>query len=185
MSKTGFSQEEVKLGVDTLGKYHILSGDAENYLELDEVFVFSPRKFKNKRQRRRYDRLTMYIKKVLPYAKLAGKEINRINIELEKISGEKERKNFIKASEKQLFKQFEKELVKLTYSQGRLLIKLIDRETNNTAYYLIKEFRGSFSAFFWQGIARMFGSNLKSEYDAEGDDRNIEQIIFLIEAGLI
>ena len=93
------------------------------------------------------------------------------------------RDKYIKESEKKLFDEFEKPLKHLTITQGRILIKLIDRETGNTSYQLIKTLKGNFSAFLWQGIARLFGSSLKSEYDAEGDDKAIEAIVNAIDAG--
>lgn len=81
--------------------------------------------------------------------------------------------------------KFEKDLKKLTFNQGTILIKLVDRETGTTSYNLVKELRGSFQAFFWQSLARLFGSTLKSEYDAEGDDAAIESIVRSIEKGEI
>ena len=84
-----------------------------------------------------------------------------------------------------MFRRYEKELRALTISQGRILLKLVDREINNTAFNLIQEYRGDFSAYFWQGVARIFGDNLKSEYDPDEEDMYIEEIVQLIEAGLI
>jgi hypothetical protein len=144
-----------------------------------------PYKFKNKRQRQRYSKLVRNIKITLPYARKAGKTINEINSELAYISKEKERKAYLKRREKELFEEFETPLKKLTFSQGKLLIKLINRETGDTTYQLIKEYKGGVTAFFWQGIARLFGSNLKSEFDKDGDDRMIEHIIMLIDNGMI
>jgi hypothetical protein len=99
------------------------------------------------------------------------------------IEKDNERKKYLAHYEKEIFKRYEPELRKLTINQGRLLLKLIDRECNSTSYDLIKSYRGSVSAFFWQGIARIFGSNLKSEYDASGNDRIVERVILLVEAG--
>jgi hypothetical protein len=87
--------------------------------------------------------------------------------------------------ENELMEEFSDELKSLTITQGRLLIKLIDRETGNTSYELLRELRGSFSAFFWQTVARLFGSNLKTTFDAEGEDKLIDQIVVLIENGQI
>ena len=118
-----------------------------------------------------------------PYAKLAAVQLKFINDSIAHIVNEKERKRFVKATEKDLKEQFEKDLKKLTVTQGRILIKLVDRETGSTSYSLVKELRGSLQAFFWQGLARLFGSNLKSEYDGVGTDAQIEQIIEQIERG--
>ena len=95
----------------------------------------------------------------------------------------KKRKEFINEAEKELRNQFEDELKGLTITQGRILIKLIDRETGETSYELVKELKGSFSAVLWQTVARIFGSNLKSEFDPEGEDKLINEIVMLIEAG--
>jgi len=84
-----------------------------------------------------------------------------------------------------MFAKYEDDLKKLTMTQGRILLKLVDREIGNTSYNLVKEYRGSISAAFWQGIARLFGSNMKAEYDPKGEDAEIEEIVQLIEAGII
>ena len=131
-------------------------------------------------QKKKYSRLVRNIKKTLPYARSASQKLKEINTQLEKLQTEKERKAYMKKAEKDLFDEFEEPLKNLTFSQGRLLIRLIDRETGDTTFNLIKEYKGGFSAFFWQSVAIMFGSNLKSEYDLEGDDKMIEYIIVLI-----
>lgn len=104
---------------------------------------------------------------------------------LRTIESKVKRKKYIKKVEKQLMAEFEGELKKLTIKQGIILIKLIDRETGNTSYDLVKELRGSFSAFLWQSLARLFGSNLKLQYDPNGRDAMIEEIVQLIENGQI
>ncbi len=184
-SISGYSQANVKFWKDSLDKVHILVGDSMPMINLEEVLVFPPRVFKNKRQRLRYSRLVRNVRIVLSYASIAGKEIKEIDTALGGISDKKGRKKYIKVAEKRLFGEFEGELKDLTFTQGRLLIKLIDRETGDTTYALVKELKGKFSAFIWQGVARVFGSNLKSEYDASGEDRAIEEIILLIQAGLL
>ena len=98
-----------------------------------------------------------------------------------------ERKNHVGLPlySKKLQSEFEGELKKLTIKQGIILVKLIDRETGNTSYELVKQLRGSFSAFLWQSLARLFGSNLKLEYDPYGEDKLIEEIVVMIEQGVI
>jgi hypothetical protein len=96
---------------------------------------------------------------------------------------DKERREYLKKVEKDVFAEYEGDIRDMTITQGRLLIKLIDRETQNTSYVLIKDYRGKFAAAFWQGIARLFGTNLKEEYDPNGEDSLIESIIIEIEAG--
>ena len=161
----------------------VIGKDTLPHIYLREVIIIPPRKFKNKKQARRYWKLVYNLKKVIPYAKLANAKLTEINNHLPTLQTEKERKLYIKQAEKMLKNEFEDELKKLTISQGRLLIKLVDRETGETTYQLVKELKGSFSAFLWQSLARLFGSNLKSEYDVEGEDKMIEEIIILIENG--
>jgi integrase len=134
---------------------------------------------------RRYERLIYNIKKVYPYAKVVRLRLERVNEELKNIPDEKDRKNYIKSIEKDVFAEYEDDIRQMTITQGRLLIKLIDRETQNTSYDLIREYRGKIAAGFWQGIARIFGTNLKEHYDADGEDLLIELIINEIDLGRI
>lgn len=162
------------IGVDTLP--HIL---------LDEITVVPPWNFRSERERRSYGRLLVNIKKTLPYARIAGVKLQAINDSLMHIKGDKARRQYLRAAEKDLFTEFEAPLRKLTFSQGRMLIRLLDRETGSTSYHLIKEYKGGVPAFFWQGIARLFGANLKDEYDPEKEDRMVEHIITLIDNGVL
>jgi hypothetical protein len=109
--------------------------------------------------------------------------LSKVNEELSNIKSDKERKDYLKKVEKDVFANYEGDIRDMTITQGRLLIKLIDRETQNTSYVLIKDYRGKLAAAFWQGIARIFGSNLKEEYDPYGEDSLIETIIQEIDAG--
>ncbi|MFT5336248.1 MAG: hypothetical protein ACI9YL_000242 [Luteibaculaceae bacterium] len=137
-----------------------------------------------RRYQKKYNRLSRYIQKVYPYAQLAGEIINEYEVILDTISNERARKHMMQVAEDDLKREFEDELKSFTFSQGRILIKLIDRQTGKTTYELIQNMRGNFSAFMWQGVARIFGSNLKSEYDPE-EDFIIEQVILQIDKGLI
>lgn len=150
---------------------------------LRDIYVFPKIKFNSKKQEQFYWRTVRDVKKALPYAKIVSTELFRVNTLLGDIKNENQRKKYLAQYEKDIFKKYEPELRKLTINQGRLLLKLIDRECNSTSYDLIKSYRGSVSAFFWQGVARIFGSNLKSEYDASGNDRIVERVILLVEAG--
>lgn len=163
----------------------VINGDTIPHVVLAEVKVVPDWEYKNKRERRKYNRFVRNIKVALPYARVAAHKLERINARLARIENEKERKEYLKEAEKELFEEFEKPLRKLTFSQGRMLIKLIDRETGNTSYDLIKEYKGGFSAFFWQSVARLFGSNLKDEYHGDREDRMIEHIIILIDNGML
>ena len=177
--------QELADSINLILKHRIVEQDTIPHVNLKEVAIIPPYKFKNKRHKRRYGKLVRNVKKVLPYARSAGSKVNAINQHLATLTNEKEKKAYLKKAEKELFDEFEKPLRKLTFSQGRLLIKLINRETGDTTYDLIKHFKGGFSAVFWQGIARLFGSNLKSEYHKDGDDQMIEHIIMLIDQGII
>jgi hypothetical protein len=134
---------------------------------------------------RAYNKLKRDVKKAYPYAKLAAAKFDEMEQKMNTIKNKRERKKYVKETEQQLKDQFTEELKNLTVNQGRILLKLIDRETGNTSYDVIKTMRGSFNAFIWQGFARFFGSNLKDEYDPEGEDETIEGIILGIETGEI
>lgn len=167
-------------GVYTPNGYEITpEGDTVAVIDLAPVYVF-----RRPIDMRRYARLVANVKKVYPIAR----EANRRLLEVESRMGSLDRKRqhaYIRQVEQELKKEYTPILKKMTFSQGKILIKLIDRETDRTSYALVKELRGNFSAFFWQGIARIFGANLKDTYDKDGEDKIIEQIIVLYEAGLI
>ena len=123
------------------------------------------------------------VKKAYPWAKLAGEKLAQVEEHMIALETEKEQREYMKVVEKELLKDYKEDLKKLTITQGRILIKLVDRETGDTSYELVRELRGKISAVFWQALARLFGSNLKSEYDPDGEDRLIEEIVILIENG--
>ena len=114
---------------------------------------------------------------------MANDALAKINDKMDSIDSKRVAKRYIKQVDKELQKKYGPELKKLTITQGRLLIKLIDRQTSSTSYELVKELRGSFSAFMWQSLARLFGENLKEKYDAEEEDKMIEHIVLRIENG--
>ena len=166
--------------------YKIENGDTVFYVHLREIVVRAPRKFKNAAEERQFWRLVYNVKKTYPYAKLAGKKLHELNEQYLQINSEKERKVYSKKVEDDLKAEFEGELRKLTVTQGRILLRLVDRETGNTTFEILKDFRGSLSAVFWQTVARVFGSNLKTRYDpSSGEDKTIEQIIMQSEEGSI
>ena len=126
---------------------------------------------------RRYSRLERRVLKVWPYAEFAGLAMDSLESELAAIESPKARKTLIERKEEALKARFEGELRKLTVREGVILIRLIDRQANRTTYGVVKELKGRLSAFMWQGLARLFGHDLKSEYDPDGDDAAIEHII--------
>ena len=152
-------------------------------VEIKEVTVYAHPQFPKKSDFRKYERLVYNLKKVYPYALLVRNRLSRVNADISKFDNEKDRKEYLKNVEKDVFAQYEGDIRDMTITQGRLLIKLIDRETQNTSYTLIKDYRGKLAAAFWQGIARIFGTNLKEEYDPIGEDALIESIILEIDAG--
>ena len=156
------------------------NGDTLAVIMLDPAVVSDNKRW-NKTYRKRFNKLEPKVIKVYPYAKAAGDLMKQYNAELLQIDSERERKAFIKKAEEEMKNEFEGDLRSMTVSEGVILIKLIDRETGDTSYELIQELKGSFSAFMWQTLARIFGHNLKDLYDADGDDIIIEAIVQRIE----
>ncbi|MDR0414780.1 MAG: DUF4294 domain-containing protein [Prevotellaceae bacterium] len=175
----------------TLAYIHIdENGDTLPHVRLKPVYCFAKPKFKNARQERRYykeyARMVYNMKKVYPYAQLAKQKLAEMDAEFLLLKNDsKAKKAYIKRMEKELFREFEQPLRKLTISQGRMLIKLVDRETGRTGYQIVKELKGGFSAFFWQSVAALFDSSLKTQFDAEGQDKLLEQLIILYENDLL
>ncbi len=163
----------------------IIDGDTVALIDIKPVVIFPPIKVETRRELVRYDRLVHNVKKVYPYAKLAGQKLLAYKTILDTIPTERARKLFIKKVEKELENQFGDEIKDLSFSQGKILIKLIYRETGNSTFDIVKELRGGFTAFIWQTLARIFGYNLKTNYDPGGSDQAIEQIVLMIEAGAI
>lgn len=163
----------------------IEGADTIPMIELPELTVFDRRDLDYLYLKRKYKRLIRNVKKAYPYSKIAGGKLKELDEQLAAIEDVKDQREHIRRAEEEIMGQFEKEIRKLTVTQGIILVKLIDRETGRTSYLVIKELKGSITAFFWQGIARIFGNNLKAEYDPEGDDKVIEDIVRGIEAGFI
>jgi len=164
----------------------VTKGDTIVLGYLNPVYItenWNPRR--KKRYTRKYLKLIRDVKKAYPYAKLVGAKLKLYEDELAAIEKKRGKRKFLDKVEKELREEYEGDLRRLTITQGIILIKLVDRETGDTSYELVKQFRGSFSAFFWQSIARLFGHNLKLNYDAMGDDYLIEEVVQLIEKGKI
>ncbi|MEW6469966.1 MAG: DUF4294 domain-containing protein, partial [Bacteroidota bacterium] len=179
-----FSQKEPGKKITVWGV--IEGADTIPISTLPDIHVYAPITFKNKQQQEKYGKLVKNVKKAYPYAVLAGIKIREYDAKLATLKTEVERKAYMKKAEKELMDQFEKDIKQLTMSQGRILIRLIDRETGTTSYELLKELRGSFSAFMWQAVASLWGNNLKTEYDpTQGEDKLIEGIIHRIQNGTI
>ena len=154
-------------------------------IEIKEVYIVGRAQSARKFPYARYQRLIYNLKKVYPYALIVRMRLYEVNMELSNITDEKERKKYLRGIEKEVFGEYEDDIRDMTLTQGKLLIKLIDRETQNTSYELIQQYRGSFSASFWQFIARIFGTDLKAEYDPLGEDALMERIVQEIEMGML
>jgi hypothetical protein len=163
----------------------VYQGDTIPYVNLPNVYIFKPLVFKNKKQQVAYTKLVRDVKKVLPLSK----EINRAIIEtyeyMMTLPPGKPREQHIKKVEKGLKEQYMPVMKKLTFSQGKLLIKLVDRQTNQTSYDIVKAFLGSFRAGFYQAFASLFGASLKKEYNPEKEDQLTERVVLLVENGQI
>jgi len=163
----------------------VVDGDTFPHVKLHKIVIYPQRTFQNARQRRKYNRLMFNVKKVYPYAILIGNYYSEVVDALQYIEGKRDQKKYIKTREKELKDQYEETLTNLTITQGRLLIKLVDRETDHTTFEVIQDLKGNVTAYFWQSLAVVFGSTLKSDYDAETEDQYIEEIIAMIENGQI
>ena len=161
----------------------IQNGDTLYMAWLHEVWVYPPMKFKNKKQEKFYWRTVRDVKKCLPYAKMISKDMEYADAELAKIPDKKEQKKWWRKFEKQLFKKYEKDFRGMYASQGRMLMILLDRETDRTSYELIKQYKSKAAANWWQFIAKLFRNDLKEEYDATDKDKITERVINLVEAG--
>lgn len=161
----------------------IYKGDTIPSITLPDVYIFKPLKFRNDKERKEYYRLVYNVKKTFPISQ----EINRTIIEtyeyLETLPNEKIRQKHIKRVEKGLKEQYTARMKKLSFAQGKLLIKLVDRQSNQTSYELVKAFMGPFKAGLYQTFAGLFGASLKKQYDPEGDDRMIERIVLQVQNG--
>jgi len=158
-------------------------GDSIQYMEMYNVYVYPELVFKNEKQKQSYLRLVKNVKTVLPIAK----EVNQILMEtaeyLDRLPTKEEKEAHIKMVEKGIMKQYKPRMKKLTYSQGKLLIKLIDRECNSPAYDLVKAFLGPIRSGFYQAFAWVYGASLKKEYDPDGTDKLTERVVLMVESG--
>lgn len=154
-------------------------------IPLREVVVFPEMKFKNERERRNYTKLVRDVKRTYPYAQLIYETLIETYEYMETLPDDEAKQKHLKLMEKDLFKQYKPELKKLTFSQGKLLLKLINRQCNQSSYNLLKAYLGSFRAGFWNIFASLFGASLKTTYDPKGEDATTERVVVLVERGLI
>ena len=189
LSMTCSAQEE-KVDIDSpafvptvkVGKV-FEGGDSIQYMEMNNVYVFPPVTFSSKKQANAYMRLVKNVKTVLPIAKEANMIMMETAEYLETLPDKRAKEAHMKRVEQSIMKEYKPRMKKLTYSQGKLLIKLIYRESNSSSYELIQAFLGPVRAGFYQAFAWAFGASLKKDYDAEGVDRLTERVVLMVEAG--
>ena len=160
----------------------LVDGDSIQYMELSSVYVYPELTFKSKRQQQAYTRLVKNVKKVLPIAKQA-RQIIIETAEFTETLPPEERKEHLKRVEQAVVKEYKPQMKKLTFSQGKLLIKLVDRECHSTAYEAMQAFIGPVRSGMWQAFAWMFGASLKKGYDPDGTDKLTERVVLMVEAG--
>lgn len=176
------AQEKTNIG-GYLVPMCLYEGDTIPCGQIPTVYIFKPLKFKNKREQMEYYKLVRNVKKVYPIAREINKTIIETYEYLQTLPNEKARQRHIKRVEKGLKEQYTPRMKKLSFAQGKLLIKLVDRQSNQTSYELVKAFMGPFKAGFYQTFAALFGASLKKEYDPEGEDRLTERVVLLVENG--
>jgi hypothetical protein len=163
----------------------IIGGDTVPYVDLKTVVVFPQMDIKTWSDLVGYERLVFNVKKVYPYAKLAAVKLKEYEHTLDSIPTQREKRKFLKAAEKDLESRFGPEIKDLNFTQGKILLKLVYRQTGNSTFALVKELRGSFNAFVYQTVARIFGYDLRAPYDPTGSDMAIEHIVQMIDDGTL
>ncbi len=155
-------------------------GDSIPHIYVKPVYVYA-----QGIDTRKWRKLVAAVKAVYPIAQLAREKMQEMEDELSRLETKREQKEYIAGLYEEIKAEYTPILKKMTRTQGRVLLKLIDRETEYTAYEILKEFRGGFVASFWQTVGKLFGHDLKDDYDKMGEDRMIEQIVVYYEAGLL
>ena len=163
----------------------VLNGDTVACMHLMDFIKYSPLRFVNNKQREQYNKLIRDVKKTLPYAKEIALIITETYEYMETLPDDKTRQKHLEKMEKYLYNQYKPKMSKLTRSQGQLLMKLVDRETNSSSYHIIDAFMGSFKAWSYNVFASLFGNSLKKRFDPYGEDRLTERVCVLVEQGVI
>lgn len=165
--------------------YEVLDNDTVPFFGIRQVLIFPEHKFKSRKQYREYQRMIRNLKIVYPYALQAKVILEQLDSAYASTNSLMAQRKYSYNMEKKLERQFEQQIRNLTYSQGHMLIKLINRETGLTSYDIIKRFRGTLSAGLWQGVARIFSSDLKSTFAPKEEDKILEELVLLYENGLL
>lgn len=161
-----------------------MTGDTIPIIQLHNIYCLSRKRFTSAKHEQSYWRMVRDVKKTLPIAKDARRLLAESIVDTENMN-EKESKEYYKSLEKKLMAQYKPRLKKLTYRQGKLLVRLIDRECDKQSYTLIRDFLGKRRAFFWNMFGKMFGISLKAKWDPDGKDKELEDICILVEQGLV
>ena len=190
VAKTEPVSEEPKLKVKGYkGWYKMVDeyGDTVRMIEIYDVFVYPPMEFKNKKEEEFYWRTVRDVRKTLPYAQMASKALLETFEYIQTIPDEKERERHLKALEKEMVAQYKPVLMSFTTGQGKILLKLITRETDQSSFNIIKAFLGTFRAGFWQAVGRLFGMNMRGDFNPakSKEDAIIDRIATLIERGAL
>ena len=175
----GYGDEYV---VDSV-RLQVNSNDTFYLARMQDIWVYPQTVFTSKKQERFYWKTVRDVKRTLPFAKELAIEMRVADQQLAMLPDDKARRKWWKQHEKYLFKKYENDFRRMTASQGQMLMKLMDRESDKTSYEIIKHYRGKASANFWQFVAKLFKNDLKEEYDASDKDRIVERVINLVEAG--
>lgn len=162
----------------------LMTGDTMAVISLQDIYCFTQKHFRNKKHEENFWRMVRDVKKTLPIAKDARKLMTQAYIDMQDMT-EKEQDAHFKKLEKDLFDQYKPRLKRLNYRQGKLLVRLVDRECEKQTYAIIREFLGKRRAFFWNMFGKMFGVSLKAEWDPDGKDRELEDVCIQVEQGLI
>lgn len=165
--------------------YIVAEGDTIPYFQLPQFIVFSQIKFKNNKERQQYSKLVRDVRKAYPYAKMVASSIIETYEYMQTIPNEKDRQKHLEEVQKYMMDKYKPELKKMTKAQGKILIKLIDRECNVSSYEIVKALLGSVKAGVYNVFAGLFGNSLKTKYDPKGEDAMIENIVLQIEQGTI
>ncbi len=163
----------------------IVDGDTLALVKLPRVYVFPKLKFVTQDEYTRYKKLVRDVKKVYPYVMIAKNTFNEVQLIMDTLPNKKAQKKYIKAKEDEMLDLYARELMKLTFRQGQILIKLVNRELKQSPFEILRELRGGVKAAMYQSMAKVFGEDLKNTYDADGEDKMIERIVLLLEQGTI
>lgn len=184
---SSFNIFEKKLASGKVMQMLVINGDTSYIFNLPVVRIVGEKLYGDAEKDKQFRRLRYHVTKVYPYAKLASQKFSDYNEELLNVGSNRKRRLLLKQKEKELKEEFADVIKKMTVTQGRVLVKLIDRETGESTYDIIKEMRGGFKAFIYQGVAKLYSGDLKERYNPKEneEDEMIERIVLMIEAGQI